>query len=352
MLVHICCSVDSHYFLTELKKIYDGKIVGYFYDPNIHPQSEYELRYLDVARSCKKLGIELIKGEYELGKWLDAVSGYEDEPERGARCSICFDVRMKSSVELAHKLGLKRLTTTLLTSPKKDINQLKASMQKECDPYGIEFFAPDFRSGGGTQRQFAIAKSSKLYHQNYCGCIYALSKQKGFAYELLSPVLNQVLPGSIEERISVYEKVAKYEEMGVEFDIKRLKFLNYRLLFALTRHNKKPVKSYVMFYSHFKNHYTSFSIDEQKGMYFCHKDEIVLVDFELANDFYGDRWGCFDDMFKTPLSIDEEKAFRHEVLGDYSLSPLVVVDKISGGKWEFSAKSDIYHDVREVVVRL
>lgn len=66
MLVHICCSVDSHYFIEELRKTYpDEKIIGYFYDPNIHPLSEYELRFLDVKRSCDKLGIKLYKGEYE-----------------------------------------------------------------------------------------------------------------------------------------------------------------------------------------------------------------------------------------------------------------------------------------------
>lgn len=110
MLVHICCSVDSHYFIEELRKEYPKeKIIGYFYDPNIHPLSEYELRFLDVKRSCDKLGIKLYKGEYEYEKWLKAVKGYEDEREKGARCEICFDLRMGSSVEFAAKIGEKSL---------------------------------------------------------------------------------------------------------------------------------------------------------------------------------------------------------------------------------------------------
>ena len=65
MLVHICCSVDSHYFIQELKRIYPKeKLVAYFYDPNIHPYSEYELRFLDVKRSCDKLKIKLYKGGF------------------------------------------------------------------------------------------------------------------------------------------------------------------------------------------------------------------------------------------------------------------------------------------------
>lgn len=62
MLVHICCSVDSHYFIEELRKTYpDEKIIGYFYDPNIHPLSEYELRFLDVKDLVINLVLSFIK---------------------------------------------------------------------------------------------------------------------------------------------------------------------------------------------------------------------------------------------------------------------------------------------------
>ena len=108
--------------MSELKKAYPNEnIIGFFYDPNIHPYSEYELRFLDVKRSCEKLKIPLFKGEYEYEAWLRAVKGYENEPEKGTRCEICFDTRMAKSVEFAAKLGEKKLTTTLLTSPKKDL---------------------------------------------------------------------------------------------------------------------------------------------------------------------------------------------------------------------------------------
>ena len=67
MLVHICCAVDSHYFLERIQEEFPNEeLVGYFYDPNIHPYSEYRLRYLDVEYSCQKLGIKLIEGAYNL----------------------------------------------------------------------------------------------------------------------------------------------------------------------------------------------------------------------------------------------------------------------------------------------
>ena len=131
MLIHICCSVDSHFFISELKKLYPNEnLVGFFYDSNIHPQAEYELRFLDVKRSCDKIGVKLYKGKYEFEKWLCATKGYENEPEKGKRCEICFDERLGKSVEFAHKIGEKSLTTTLLTSPKKDLKQLERALQK------------------------------------------------------------------------------------------------------------------------------------------------------------------------------------------------------------------------------
>lgn len=78
LLVHICCAVDSHYFLEKIQEEYpDEKLIGYFYDPNIHPYSEYRLRYLDVEYSCNKLGIPLIEGSYNLEEWLKKVKGME-----------------------------------------------------------------------------------------------------------------------------------------------------------------------------------------------------------------------------------------------------------------------------------
>ncbi|EAK0847943.1 epoxyqueuosine reductase QueH [Campylobacter lari] len=357
MLVHICCSVDSHYFIQELSKAYpDEKIIGYFYDPNIHPYSEHELRFLDVKRSCDKLGIKLYKGEYEYEKWLESVKGYEDEPEKGARCQICFDFRMHKSVEFAQKIGEKKLTTTLLTSPKKDLEQLKLALQKECDKFGIEFLAPDFRKNGGTQRQFALAKQDMLYHQNYCGCIYALSKQKSqkaFIDELMSPINKQILPSSIEEKIKFYNQVKSLEKKGIKFEIQREKFLNYRLLRALIKQNKQAIKTHVLFYSHFKNSYTKFSIlDEGLKHYKSAKDEINLWSFDYFNSLCKMRFKNYEDFLQNPLKIEQEIKIRQKHFGTYDLSPVIIVENIIKGAYEFMAKSEIYFDSKEKIVKL
>lgn len=362
MLVHICCSVDSHYFIQELQKAYPKeKIVAYFYDPNIHPYSEYELRFLDVKRSCDKLKIKLYKGEYEYEKWLDAVKGYEDEPEKGARCELCFDTRISSSVKFAAKLGEKKLTTTLLTSPKKDLEQLKNALKKECEPYGVEFLAPDFRKNGGTQKQFALAKKEMLYHQNYCGCIYALKKQKenkAFIDELMAPLNKQILPASIEARIKLYKKINSLEKKGAKFELLRQKFLNYRLLSALVRLDKKAIKCHILFYSHFKNAYTKFSLDEKNlqenvknGIYRSTKDEITFIEFQNFNASFKNKWQNFEDFLKYPLSVEAEIKWRNKHFGTYNLSPIIVLEKILPVRYEIIAKSEIYYDVKEILVK-
>jgi len=211
MLVHICCSVDSHFFLEKLQNDYpDEKLTGFFYDPNIHPYSEYKLRYLDVQRSCKKLGIDLLEGEYDFENWMQAVRGLENEPEKGARCEVCFDKRFSVSAEKALELGEKKITTTLLVSPLKSQEQLKRVGDAFYEKNGVEFIAVDYRADGGTQDQSRVTKEEQLYRQDYCGCIFGLTMQRDqqerLMDEMFSPIANTILPASIEERLAMYEK--------------------------------------------------------------------------------------------------------------------------------------------------
>ncbi|MGL2745472.1 epoxyqueuosine reductase QueH, partial [Helicobacter pylori] len=113
MLIHICCSVDNLYFLKKAKEAFVGeKIVGFFYNPNIHPYSEYLLRLEDVKRTCEMLGIELLEGDYELEKFLDKAKGKELLGEKSERCFECFDLRLEASALKAFELGEERFTTT------------------------------------------------------------------------------------------------------------------------------------------------------------------------------------------------------------------------------------------------
>ena len=358
MLVHICCSVDSHFFLSKLKKLYPNeKLIGFFYDPNIHPLSEYELRFLDVKRSCNKLNIKLFKGDYDYELWLDAVKNFENEPEKGLRCEICFDKRIHKTIEFALKIGEKKITTTLLASPKKDLNQLQKSLQKECDKYNIEFLTPDFRKNGGTQRQFQLAKQEKLYHQNYCGCIFALIKQKQkniFIDELMSPITKQILPASINDKILLYKNINILEKKAIKFDIKREKFLNYRLLYCLIKFDKIPIKAHILFYSHFKHNHINFTITQNNhnGILESFKDELIFWDFEYFNKLCKNKFKNFIHFLNNPLSIKNEIKLRYKLLGNYNLNPIIICEKLPNKKVEISVKSEIYFDIREKIVLL
>ena len=346
--------MDSHYFLQELRREYPNEsLQGFFYDPNIHPFSEHELRFLDVARSCAKLNITLHKGEYDYRAWLDGMRGFESEPERGARCQLCFDFRMAKSVEMALALGERKLTTTLLTSPKKDLKQLEIAMSKQCQPFGIEFFAPDFRKGGGTQRQFELAKKDKLYHQHYCGCIYGLEQQKrtDFIDEFCCEFRARIMPGSIEERIEFFKEVMELEDKGIEFDFIKQKFLNYRLLFAHIKHGKKTMKAHILFYSHFKNKMNRFSVRDlySEDIYVSMKDDIAFLSFNYVNNFYENRFKSFDDFCKNPPKISEENALRSSIFEGYNLSPIIVIESLVEGVFEIKARSEIYSDSKNKI---
>ncbi|RUM66189.1 MAG: diacylglucosamine hydrolase like protein [Sulfurospirillum sp.] len=360
MLVHICCAVDSHYFLQKLQERYpEESLTGYFYDPNIHPYSEYQLRLLDVKRSCKKLGIELIEGEYDYEAWLEAVRGYENEPEKGARCDLCFDNRLESTAQKASELGMKKITTTLLTSPKKSIEQLKSAGDEIEKKYGVKFVAVDFRTKGGTQEQFAMAKEEQLYHQDYCGCIYALSKQRDMqdrlADELFSPITKQIQPESIEDRIELYKKREELEEKGVSYKIIREKFLNYRLLRGYISLNKNVVPSYILPYSTIKRKFLKTKIETKINNYFITRHEnIYLITLDEFNKLSNKNYKNIQDIINHPLSFDEELKIRNKIIQNfYSLSPVIIIKNIEPNtKISLYIEAKTYQDTREHLVQL
>lgn len=355
MLVHICCSVDSHYFLRRLREDFPNEtLIGYFYDPNIHPYSEFLMRYEDVKRSCDAMGIKLICGEYDYESWLAGTKGLENEPEKGKRCVYCFDFRVGNSAKKAVELGEKSITTTLLMSPKKDFSQLEGSLKKAVEGYDLKAVAIDYRKNGGTNEQFELAKKDKLYHQNYCGCIFGLGKQREAQNlplsELTSEVNGRVLPGSIEERLELYKKVRECEENGVKFHLSRKYFLNYRLLRAYVKFDKSVVPSYFLLYSNFKRQEVKFSINEKSEICDELRDGITLLSRTKFNELSGKNYKNIAQICKNPLSVKDELNLRREICGDFSQNPIIVIENIEIGRYEIMAKNVLYNDSKEVLV--
>ena len=357
MLVHICCSVDSHYFLQKLRQDYpDERLVGFFYDPNIHPYSEYYLRLLDVKRSCKMLGIELIEGEYDVENWLEAVRGLEHEPEKGARCAVCFDRRFEVTAQKAAELGHDVFTSTLLTSPKKSLQQLRAAGDALATRYGIRFVAPDYRKASGTQEQNKMAKEDKLYRQDYCGCIFGLTmqreQQRKLADELFMPIGRQIQPESIEARVAMYERRWQLEEQGKAYTIVKERFLNWRLKRALLHVRKTPVAAHILPYSTIKGNYTRGRIDAQAGrLHYMNRDEVKFISLETYNELSDSRYESVTSLIFDPPAFEAEVALRRRLIPNpYDLSAIVVVETIPDNKIELWLDSETYEDVQERLI--
>jgi len=359
MLVHICCAVDSHYFLQKLQHDYpDEKLTGFFYDPNIHPYSEYYLRLLDVKRSCKMLGIDLVEGAYDFENWLEAVRGLEHEPEKGSRCAVCFDRRFEVSAQKAAELGEKTFTSTLLTSPKKSLKQLQAAGDLLAEKHHISFIAPDYRKASGTQEQNILAKEDALYRQDYCGCMYGLNiqrdQQNKLADELFVPLSGQIQPESIEARIALYEKRLTLEDEGKPYRIVKQRFLNWRLTMALLRVRKEVIPAHFLPYSTLKSEYTRGKIDYTTAeLHHMNRDEVKFITLETYNLLSGGDHDTVTDLIFHPPAFETELEVRSRLgLEAYDLSTVVVVEKIPTNKIEILLQSKTFSDVKEVLIAL
>lgn len=343
MLVHICCSVDSHYFLSELQKLYPKeKITGFFYNPNIHPKSEHDLRLLDVKRSCEMLGIELLEGKYDDKEWCEGVRGLEDEPEKGERCSVCFDTRLLESARLAKELGEKTFSTTLLSSPMKTQQVLFEQGDKIAEKYGLDFVKIDVRSNGGTQKQNELSKQDNLYRQNYCGCKFALQKQREkqerFPLEFISPINQQVMPGSIEYRNRVFERRNQLEKEGKPYLLTQQNQIVWRCLNAKLEHFKEVVWCHILAHSKAKKNLRMGSLfwgipQALKGVLkkgslgYSKKDESLFLTLAGLNEIMQTQYQRIQDMFKNPLSYAQELYLRRVLTEDQSLCPIVIIQE-------------------------
>lgn len=327
ILVHICCGVDSVYPLRKLKEDYpDSQIIGYFYDPNIHPEEEFELRWIETKRVCEQLGIECIKGDYELDKWIEAVKGYENEPERGERCTICHDIRLSKSAYVAKELGCNKLTTVLMMSPKKDFDVLKEVGEKVASEYGIEFLAVDFRKNGGTQIMNQLSKESQLYHQNYCGCIYGLFGQRKnveFYPELLSFGKGR-LAGSREELLFIKQVRLFAESLGLVCNEEDFSFIGWRLISSTVKLNKDYIPHKVLPYSEtIKGIVKATVLNIKDNKILLNKNNVELVISENLNE----------PVLQQPRILTKPVFF--------------ISEKVSiGDKFEFQLKSEFYPSMK------
>lgn len=333
----------------------DEKLIGYFYNPNIHPQEEYILRFEDTKRSCDALGIELAQEDYDDNEWIRDSFGMEHIKEGGVRCDFCFNTRLRKTALKAVSLNQKRFTTTLLMSPKKDIEKLRRLGEDIALEHGAEFYCVDFRKNGGTQMQFALAKEDNLYKQNYCGCLYALKAQRVSKneepIETYLPVSRQILPNSFEEKRLLYEKVSTNRELSVI----KTSFLNYRLKRGLLKINGESVDSYIFFYSYSKNKTLKSTLQkESEGVFRFKNQAAIVVELKIVNKITGKNIADLAELKKGCLSVEDELKIRESITNTpYSLIPIIMSENIfKDGKYELYLDGEIFPDVRESLTNI
>ena len=175
VLLHACCAPCSS-AIVEWLLAHDIEPVIYYYNPNIYPLEEYEIRKNESKRHAESLGITWIDDDYNHEVWREAVCGLEHEPERGKRCEACFYHRMLATAKKAKEMGIEYFATTLASSRWKNLEQINAAGNAAALKYDVTFWAQNWRKDGLQERRNALLKEYGFYNQLYCGCEFSNSQ--------------------------------------------------------------------------------------------------------------------------------------------------------------------------------
>ncbi len=176
VLLHACCAPCSS-AIVEWLVAHDVKPVIFYYNPNIFPREEYEIRKEESKRHAEALGLRWIDGDYRHEEWLQGVCGLEGEPERGRRCEQCFTLRLTATARMAKHLGIKYFATTLASSRWKSLEQIeRAGRVAEQQVEDTVFWAQNWRKDGLQERRNQLLKEYGFYNQQYCGCEFSMRK--------------------------------------------------------------------------------------------------------------------------------------------------------------------------------
>jgi predicted adenine nucleotide alpha hydrolase (AANH) superfamily ATPase len=147
----------------------------FFFNPNIYPLEEYEIRKNELKRYAESLSIEFIDGDYDHAQWLNVVKGLENQPERGSRCLECFKMRLLATAQLAHEKGFTQIATTLASSRWKSLEQIAEAGRRAVSQFpDVEFWEKNWRKDGLSERRRILLRENGFYNQGYCGCEFSL----------------------------------------------------------------------------------------------------------------------------------------------------------------------------------
>lgn len=177
VLLHTCCAPCSS-AIVECLMEHGITPVIFYCNPNIYPEKEYLIRKDECTRYARSLGLEIVDDDYDHETWKTAMSGMEDEPERGARCLKCFKLRLMRTAAYAHDRGIRVITSTLASSRWKSLDQIHEAGRLAASAYDdVTYWEQNWRKGGLQQRRSELIKEYGFYNQLYCGCEFSMSKK-------------------------------------------------------------------------------------------------------------------------------------------------------------------------------
>jgi len=172
ILLHICCGPCGTSVIERLHDTY--RIHGYFFNPNIQPEDEYNRRLESACDVADYFGIPMTIADYDTGQYEEAVSGYEQEPENGARCLLCYRLRLEETARFARDNGFSIFASTLTLGPQKRASVINPIGHEIAGKYGLRFIDGDWKKQDGFKRSLELSRTLKLYRQKYCGCLLSI----------------------------------------------------------------------------------------------------------------------------------------------------------------------------------
>lgn len=171
LLLHTCCGPCLAGVLGNVAQYFDVTI--YFFNPNILPHEEYLKRLEAMKVVAAHFNVDkTIVPEYDERQFLDKVKGYESFPEGGARCALCFELRLESAAQylLSHADSYDFFATTLTVSPHKNAELINKIGFDIAARYGVNYLSSNFKKKDGFLISTRLSKELGIYRQNYCGC--------------------------------------------------------------------------------------------------------------------------------------------------------------------------------------
>lgn len=179
LLLHSCCGPCSSYCLAYLSEYFHVTVL--YYNPNIYPPEEYELRAKEQERFVRefpsKYPIHFVEGAYDTERFYEMAKGKEELKEGGERCFGCYELRLREAAEYAKEHGFSYFTTTLSISPLKNAAKLNEIGGRLAEEYQVSYLFSDFKKKDGYKKSTALAKEYDMYRQDYCGCVFSMNER-------------------------------------------------------------------------------------------------------------------------------------------------------------------------------